>query len=84
MTHMNTPEAVNRSLIQVIDTARKDAGLSQRDLANRSGVPLTSLHAKLKGHRSFTIIEVGLIADTLGMTLTDLALQAERQLTQAA
>ena len=78
VTHMNTPEAVNRSLINVIEDARKGAKLSQRDLSESAGIPLTTLHQKLKGHRAFTVIELALIAEALGTSITELALRAER------
>lgn len=78
VTHMNTPEATNRSLLNVIEEAREGAGLSQRDLSVATGIPLTTLHSKLKGHRSFTVIELASIAEALRLSLTELALRAER------
>lgn len=84
MTHMNTPEAISRSLLNVIEEARKGAKLSQRDLAELAGIPLTTLHQKLKGHRPLSVIEMALIADALGVSMTELALRAERtQLAEA-
>lgn len=79
MSRMNTPELVNRSLVEVIEEARKGAKLSQRDLSEQSGIPLTTLHSKLKGHRSFTITELAAIGNSLNTSLLELAIRAERK-----
>jgi len=83
VTHMNTPESINRSLLNVIEEARKGAGMSQRDLSESAGIPLTTLHHKLRGHRSLNVTELALISDALGLSLTELALRAERSLIAA-
>lgn len=79
VTRMNTPELVNRSLVEVIEEARKGAKLSQRDLSEQSGIPLTTLHSKLKGYRSFTITELAAIGNSLNTSLLELAIRAERK-----
>ena len=83
VTRMNTPEAINRSLVNAVEEARKGAGMSQRDLPDKAGVPLTTLHHKLRGHRPLNITELALISDALGLSLTELALRAERSLMAA-
>lgn len=78
MTRMTTANDLNQALIEVIDSTRQAQNMSQRQLAESAGIPLTSLHAKLKGRRIFNAVELGLVAEALGTTLTELAIRAER------
>lgn len=78
VTHMTTAQNLNQALIEVIETTRQKQKMSQRALAETAGIPLASLHSKIKGRRLFNAVELGLVAEALGTTLTELAIHAER------
>ena len=75
---MNTPEAISARLAVAIAEAIKIAGLSQRDVADRCGIPLVTLSRRLTGRTPFTIIEVAAICNALGISLIEIAVRAER------
>ena len=78
LVRMNTPEATSARLTAAVGDAIKAAGLSQRAVAERCGIPLVTLNRRLTGRTAFTVIEVAAIADALGTSLLDLAVRAER------
>ena len=76
---MDRSEALDRQLTAEVREAVKAAGLSQRDLAGRTGIPLVTLSRRLTGQgRGFTVDELLRIGEALGLSLVDLALRAER------
>jgi len=59
--------------------------MSQRDLAERTGIPLVTLNRRLTARTSFTVTELAAIAEALGdVSVTDWFLKAERMRSAAA
>ncbi|HEY0216633.1 MAG TPA: helix-turn-helix transcriptional regulator [Cellulomonas sp.] len=81
---METPERFTASLAEVVAGQIKSAGLSQRDVSSRAGVPLVTLSRRLTGRSPFNIAELVAVASVLGVSVVDLALKAERAATSAA
>lgn len=52
--------------------ARKQAGLSQEELARRLGKPQSYVSKYENGERRLDVVEVAEIAEAMGMALTDL------------
>lgn len=79
-----TPEALARQVLAEIRQAMKAAGISQRDIAKATGIPLVTLNRRLVGTgKPMDLSEVAAIAAVLGLSLTEVALRAERALGQA-
>ena len=55
-----------------IETARSAAGVSQRDLARRTGISQSTLSRITRGKREATLPELLAIAEATGHTLTEL------------
>lgn len=82
---MDTTEAVARQVSVEIKAAMLAAGISQRDLAAKTTIPLVTLNRRLTGAgKPFDLIELASIADVLGLGLTELVLRAERSASRAA
>lgn len=75
---MTTAQAISAGLTEAVRDSLKEAGLSQREAASRTGIPLVTLNRRLQDGSKFTAIELGVIAETCGTSLVDLALKAER------
>ena len=75
---MTTAQTLSRRLSQAIKDAAAEAGVSQRDLAARTGIPLVTLNRKLNHLSPFNAVELGAMSETLGVSLAELALRAER------
>ena len=75
---MASPVETSRRLSEAIKQAAHNAGVSQRDLADRAGIPLVTLNRKLNHLTPFNAVELGAISEALGLSLTELALRAER------
>lgn len=85
VVRMETPEAIARQVAIEIENVRKSAGVSQRDLAEATGIPLVTLNRRLTGQgKPFTFAEVAAVAQSLGTTITEIALRAERNVNTAA
>ena len=80
MNHMETNSIADRIAAEV-KAAMKDEGISQREMARRTGIPLNTLSARLnpRSIRPFTMGELGLVLDTLNISLVEIAVRAERQ-----
>ena len=80
MNHMETNSIADRVAAEV-KAAMKDEGISQREMARRTGIPLNTLSARLnpRSIRPFTMGELGLVLDTLNISLVELAVRAERK-----
>lgn len=70
------PEDV--ALTRLIAERIEAQGLSYRQLHERTGIPLASLHGKNKGTRTWEAPELFAIADALGVPLSVLVLEAEK------
>lgn len=81
---MDTSEALARQIAIEVRDAMSAAGISQRDMASRSGIPLVTLSRRLVGgHKPFDLAEVAVVAGVMGLSLTELVLRAERNLPKA-
>lgn len=78
MSHMTTAHQVSAALAQVVDEARKAAGMSQRSLGEATGIPLVTISRKLLGQSPFNAVEMVAISRALGISLAELALRAEQ------
>lgn len=72
------PTLLAQSIATVLNEAIKQDRRSQRDVSERSGVPLVTLNRKLLGRRPFTVLELASICDVLHLAVTDVVLRAER------
>lgn len=77
---MTTADWFSRSLGVVIADRMKAAGIAQRGMAEKSGIPLVTLSRRLTGKSTFTIAELVTIAYVLGDEVTDLVDRAEHNL----
>jgi Helix-turn-helix. len=80
---MTTANQLSDRLADAIRDAASTAGVSQRELSARTGIPLVTINRKLNHGTPFNAIELGAISEALGTSLVDLALKAERQLVRA-
>lgn len=78
MVRMTTAQTVSDALAEVLRAEAQRVGVSQRDLAEATGIPLVTLNRALTKRRHMTSIELIRLCDALGVTLTDVALKAER------
>jgi transcriptional regulator with XRE-family HTH domain len=69
-----TSAAIAAEVTRLIDAS----GLSRRDVANRTGIALTTLTRRLTGTSPFSITELAAVASLLGTTVSSLAEAAER------
>ena len=59
MFRMASPTETSRRLSEAIKAAAANAGVSQRDLANRAVIPLVTLNRKLNHLTPFNAVELG-------------------------
>lgn len=59
-------------VLERITTALEDAGKTQTELSNETGLEKTALSKALAGKRRLNLFEVAAIADTLGLSLDEL------------
>ena len=76
--HMTTAQSISDRLAAVVVQAIRSAGLSQRAVAEKSGIPLVTLNRRLTGKAAFTVLEVAAVAEVVGVGVTELFLRAER------
>ena len=76
---MTTANTLSERLTDAIREAASNAGVSQRELSARTGIPLVTLNRKLNHGTSFNAVELGTISEALGTSLVELALKAERK-----
>lgn len=82
---MDTPEALSRQIATEVRTAMETAGLSQRDVADATTIPLVTLNRRLVGGgKPFDLVELANVAGVLKLSVTELVLRAERNLTKVA
>lgn len=65
-------ESINREVGNKISLIRKTEGLSQKELADKSGLAQNSIGNYERGERSPTIIAMAKIAKALGVPLGEL------------
>lgn len=74
---MDTPEATSKALAEAVKAALETAGVSRRDAAERTGIPLTTLQRRLTGRSPFLVTELAVLASLTGTTVSALAATAE-------
>lgn len=75
--HMEHPPATLSSLSEVVKQRLEDAGISQRQAASQTGIPLTTLSRRLTGNSSFSVTELAALAGLFGIPVSRLAIEAE-------
>lgn len=66
---METPTEVQKGVALSAKKALKVAGVSQREAAAKTGIPLTTLTRKLGGHAPLNVAEIAAIAQATGFTV---------------
>jgi transcriptional regulator with XRE-family HTH domain len=74
---MATNTDTSRSIARAVSTALSAAGIAQRDAAERTGIPISTLSRRLTGNSPFTVTELDLLANVLGCTVTELVAAAQ-------
>lgn len=64
---------IRQAIASELAAIRGRAGVTQRDLAERSGLNRATVHRKSRGLRALTLEEVVLLAPPLGLTPAQLA-----------
>lgn len=75
---MTTAHRINEALAAELRTAIKGDRRTQRDVSERSGIPLVTLNRKLAGRSAFTVVELAAVCEVLDVSLVDIVLRAER------
>lgn len=81
---MTTATNLSAAVSDAAASAIRKRGLTQREVANASGIPLTTLHRKLSGKSPLTVIDLALICEVAGVSVLDVVLEAERNAAQVA
>lgn len=77
VVYMKTLTPSNQQVAQVVKDAIVAANTSQRALAEKSGIPLTTLSRRLTGTSAFVMTELNAIAVALGLRPSELMQRAE-------
>jgi len=75
-----TPEQFSQALATVFKEAREKKGLSQKKLAELSGVGRTGIVTMESGQRAPSALLCKMLADALGIPLAKLMAQVEKRL----
>lgn len=76
---MDTNEALARRIADEVRAAMADKRISQRDLAQATGLPLVTLNRRLTGvSKPFDVEELARVAGALGLSVVEIVLRAER------
>lgn len=78
-------KALAERITAEVKGAMKERGVSQRKLSSQTGIPLNTLNARLQSGttRPFTVGELACVLDALNLSLTEIALRAERSMVSA-
>lgn len=74
---MNTNRTESERVAESVRVEMDKQHISQRRLAEQTGIPVTTLHRKLKGASPFTTTDIALIARELGTSMTAIIAAAE-------
>lgn len=66
------PLDTSRGIAATVSAALREAGISQRDAAARTGIAINTLSRRLTGNSPFLVTELALIAELLGTTVPEL------------
>ena len=82
---MDTPIALGRAITAEIRAGMESAGISQRDMAEATTIPLVTLNRRLTGNgKALDMAELAAIAEVLGTSVTDLIVRAEARIQERA
>ena len=84
VSRMDTPETTAQRFAEEVRAGMEVAGISQRDMAARTGIPLVTLSRRLTGRSPFTIPELAAITSEIGISLVEIALRVERAQAKAS
>lgn len=84
VSHMEPTWPTSTEVSETVKSAIKAAGLSQREVAERSGIPTTTLNRRLNTGSPFIYEELVAVARVIGRTVSDLIAEAERAASVAA
>lgn len=76
--YMDTPESTSRGIAEAVKVALSTAGISRRDAAAQTGIPLTTLQRRLTGSSPFLVTEIAALAHLTGTTVSALVAHAEQ------
>lgn len=68
-----------QALAEVVKNSLTEAGVSRRDAADLTGIPLTTLSRRLTGNSPFLSTELDRIASVTGTTVSALVSAAEQR-----
>jgi len=74
---MEHSPSINSGLAGVVKSRLREAGISFREAATRTGIPLTTLSRRLTGTSPFSADELAQLASLFGIAVSDLAGEAE-------
>ena len=75
---MEHPPTASAAIAAEVSRRMEAAGLSQREVAAKTGIALTTLNRRLTGTSPFSITELAGVASLLDTTVSHLANAAER------
>lgn len=78
------PRTVTEMTAVVVSEAMTDAGLTVLGVADRTGIPRTTLTRRLSGGSPFTVAEVDTLAAVVGVPVSVIIARAEDRLVGAA
>ena len=81
---MATGTDITETLAAATSDALMAAGITRRDAADRSGIPITTLQRRLTGRSPLNALELDTLAKLAGTTVRALVVEAERRLTSHA
>ena len=79
----NTPSAMTEgnafaaSIAGGVREAMTSGGITHRELSEKSGIPLATLHRRLTATTPFTMTEIKAVSIALGLDVSDLLRQSE-------
>lgn len=74
----------SRRIAGVVERRISASGISLREAARQTGIPLTTLSRRLTGNSPFSLPELAAVAELLGVVASELVIEAETTDTRAA
>lgn len=75
---MPTTNDTSRSIAAAVSAALQEADLSQRAVAEQTGIPLVTLSRRLTGKKALDTDQLSVLAELLQMRVSELIARAER------
>lgn len=70
--HMETPEQEMRRVARAVSTALQAAGISQREAADATGIPINTLSRRLTGKTPLNVNELAALGGLVGKSVSEL------------